>query len=57
MVWGQGEGFTGDDLSMEKFIMGEENFHERGTGFSSVIKKNKKLNKKKYVFQLKEKQH
>ena len=33
----RGEGFTREDFSMEEFIMGEENFHERGAGFSSII--------------------
>ena len=27
------------ELSLEEFIMGEENFHEASTGFSSIIKK------------------
>ena len=39
-VWvgvGRGEGVTWEDLSMEKFIMREENFHEGGAGSSSII--------------------
>ena len=28
---------TWEDLSMEEFIMREENFHEGGTGFSSIV--------------------
>ena len=31
-----GEGYVGD-LSMEEFVMGEENFHEGGPGSSSMI--------------------
>ena len=27
------------ELSLEEFIMGEENFHEGSAGFSSIIKK------------------
>ena len=30
-----------EELSIEEFVMGEENFHEGSTGFSSIIKKNK----------------
>ena len=26
-----------EDLSMEEFVMGEENFNEGGVGFSSII--------------------
>ena len=26
-----------EDLSMEEFVMGEENFSEGGAGFSSII--------------------
>ena len=32
-------GVTWEDLSMEEFIIREENFHEGATGFSSIIKK------------------
>ena len=31
------EGLTWEDLSIEDFIMWEENFHEGGAGFSSII--------------------
>ena len=34
-----GEGVTWEDLSLEEFIMREENFHERDAGFSSIKKK------------------
>ena len=34
---GSGGGVTWEDLSMEEFIMREENFHEGGAGFSSII--------------------
>ena len=35
---------------MEKLVMGEEKFHERDAGFSSIIKKkkNEKINIKKF---------
>ena len=36
---GSGEVFTWKDLSMEEFNLREDNFHEGGTGFSSIIKK------------------
>ena len=40
-------------LSMEEFVLGEENFHEGGAGFSSIILKNiEKIDMKKF-FQLK----
>ena len=29
-------GFTWEDISMEKLLMGEENFNEGGAGFSSI---------------------
>ena len=32
-----GEGVMWEDLSMEEFIMREENFHEGASGFSSII--------------------
>jgi len=28
---------TWEDLSMEKFVVGEANFNEEGAGFSSII--------------------
>ena len=34
---GRVEGGTWEDISMERIIMGEENFNERGSGFSSFI--------------------
>ena len=34
---GRRQGVTWKYLSMEKCIMREENFHEGGTGFSSII--------------------
>ena len=34
-------GVTWKDLSMEEFVMGEENFNEGGAGFSSIIKTKK----------------
>ena len=37
--WGgsEGGGLRGEDLSVEELIMREENFHEGGAGFSSII--------------------
>ena len=29
------------ELTLEEFVMGEENFHEGNAGFSSIIKKKK----------------
>ena len=34
---GRSEEVTLEDLSMEEFFMREENFHEGGAGFSSII--------------------
>ena len=34
-VWEEGDMFG--ELSMEDFVMGEENFHEGSAGFSSII--------------------
>jgi len=31
------EGVTWEDISMEEFVMGGENFHEGGAGFSNII--------------------
>ena len=33
------EGDMFGELSIEEFVMGEENFHEGSAGFSSIIKK------------------
>ena len=35
-------GGTWEDISMEKLLMGEENFNEGGAGFSSIICKTMK---------------
>ena len=37
---GSGDGVTWEDLSMEEFFLKEENIHEGGAGFSSIIKNN-----------------
>ena len=37
VVRGSGEGIKWENLSMEEFIMREENFHKGGPGFSSII--------------------
>ena len=34
---GSGEGIMWEDLSMEEFFTREENIHERGAGFFSII--------------------
>ena len=39
------------ELSLEEFIMGEENVHEGSAGFSSIIKKNnEKINMKIFFY-------
>ena len=41
--WGWGEGAMWEDLSLEKYVMGEQKFNEKGAGFSKItIKKMKK---------------
>ena len=46
--WGKGlqEGDMLGELSIEEFVMGEENFHEGSARFSSIIQKknNEKIN-------------
>ena len=38
-----------EDLYMDEFVMGEDNFNEGGAGFSSIIlKKNEKINMKSF---------
>ena len=39
MVGESGEGVTREDLSMEKFIMGGENFYEGALDFPELFKK------------------
>ena len=42
-----------EDLSLEKYVMAEQKFNEKGAGFSEItIKKNEKINMEKF-FQLK----
>ena len=42
-----------DDLSLEKYDMGDQRFNEKGAGFSKItIKKNEKINMEK-LFQSK----
>jgi len=43
-----------EELSMEEFIMGEENFHEGRTGFSSIFKK---INMKRFFLTEIKEQH
>ena len=33
------------ELSLEEFVVGEENFHDGSAGFSSIIKKKKTMKK------------
>ena len=54
LVGGRGweEGDILGELSIEEFVMGEENFHEGSAGFTSIIKKkkkNEKINMKKFI--------
>ena len=36
----EGRGLCGEDLSLEKYVMGEQKFNEKGAGFSKItIKK------------------
>ena len=47
--FGWGRGLWGE-LSMEEFVMGEVNFHERGAGFFSIFLKSiEKTNMKKFL--------
>ena len=41
-----------EDISLEEYVMGEEKFNEKGTGFSSITikKNNEKLNMKTFFF-------
>ena len=51
--WGRGGGYVGGSFLGGIYVMGEENFNEKGAGFSSItIKNNEKINMKKF-FQLK----
>ena len=43
-VWGSGEGAIWEDLTLEEYFMGEEEFNEKGAGLSSItIKKTMKI--------------
>ena len=44
------EGDMLGELSLEEFIMGEENFHEGSAGFSSIIKNEQWKNKYEKFF-------
>ena len=56
-VWGWGEGARWEDLSLEKYVMGEEKFNEKGAGFSSiVIKKKRRKYKHEKVFSVESKE-
>ena len=39
-----------EDLSLEKYVMGEQKFNEKGEGFSKIIikKNNEKMNMEKF---------
>ena len=41
-----------EDLFLEKYVMGEQKFNEKGAGSSKITKKNKEKNMEKF-FQLK----
>ena len=43
-------GFAWEDISMEKLVMGEDNFNEGGAGFSGIIWKNNEIINMKSVF-------
>ena len=48
------------ELSIEEFVMGEENFHDGSAGFTSIIKKkknNEKINMKKLILAGSKEQH
>ena len=52
LVWGEEdlrEGASWEDLSMEEFVMGEENFNEGAQDFLALFKKQRK-NKYEKVF-------
>ena len=40
--WGWGKGAMWEDLSLEKYVMGEQKFNEKGAGFSTIKKTMKK---------------
>ena len=48
--WGCGEGAMWEDLSLEKYVMGEQKFNEKGAGFSKITikKNNEKINMEKF---------
>ena len=54
--WGRGwgEGAMWEDLSLEKYVMGEQKFNEKGAGFAKITIKrnNEKIHMEKF-FQLK----
>ena len=51
--WGWGEEAMLEDLSLEKSVMGDEKFNEKGAGFPSItIRKQWKINMKPF-FQMK----
>ena len=53
LVWGWG---WGEDLSLEEYVMGEEKFNEKGSGFSSITIKKKWKNKHEKVFSIESKE-
>ena len=56
-VWGgeklMGWGVTWEDLSMEEFVIGKENFNEGCAGFVALFKKKRKNKYEKFFFNLK----
>ena len=55
LVFGGGvekRGLCWQDLSLEKYVMGEQKFNEKGAGFSKITikKNNEKINMEKFFF-------
>ena len=50
--WGWGEGAIWEDLSVEKYVMGEQKFNEKGAGFSKITIKKQWKNKHGKVFSI-----
>ena len=49
-AWGWGEGAMWEDLSLKKYVTGEDKFNEKGAEFSSItIKKKQWKNKHEKV--------
>ena len=56
--WGWGEGAMWEDLSLEKYVMGEQKFNEKGGGFSKItIKKKQWKNKHGKILSIESKEY